>query len=116
MKRRLITVALLLPPLVLAAGCSSTSTTPSPSPSSAIPSPSQLAGGEAEAFCQQVNQFVADMRSLASGSPESMDQVQQDAQELANKAAKFQTDLARDPAELQKVQDCLSELDMFSTN
>lgn len=37
-------------------------------------------------------------------------QISEQARDLADKATKLSTDLARDPDELQKIQDCLQQL------
>lgn len=107
MKRLSAVVALAVAPVLLV-GCSSSSSTPAASPSTpALPS-----GGEAEAFCGSVESLLTDLKQMAGGNGDAamMGDLQEQAQTLANMAAEYQTDLARDPAELQKVQDCLGEL------
>lgn len=93
-----------------ATGCASQqSTAPAPSPTAVTGSP---VGGEAEAFCQQVQTFVDDMKALATEDPNSMkgNEISSQARELADKATKLSSDLSRDPDELQKIQDCLQQL------
>jgi hypothetical protein len=115
MKRLRILAALAVAPLVLV-GCSSgTSTTAA---SSSAPSPSQVlpSGGEAEAFCAAVKTFLTDLQQISAGKGDAamMGNLQQQAQSLAGMAAQYESDLARDPNELAKVQNCLSELPQLS--
>ena len=92
------------------AGCTSqqsTSTAPSPTAVTGAP-----VGGEADVFCQQVQKYVDEMKMLATENPDSPQgkKASQQARELADKATKLSTDLARDPDELRKIQDCLQQL------
>lgn len=92
------------------AGCTSQeSTAIAPSPTEVTGGP---VGGKADAFCQQVQTFVDDMKAIATEDPSSMkdQQISEQARDLADKATKLSTDLARDPDELQKIQDCLQQL------
>lgn len=104
---------LLVP--VLLAGCSSTSNSTTsattPSPAAVLPT-----GGEAEAFCSAVEALMTDLQALASGQADAamMGNLQQQAATLQAMAAEYESDLARDPTELQKVQDCLGKLSELS--
>jgi outer membrane murein-binding lipoprotein Lpp len=107
MKRLRVLAAVALG-CALLAGCSSSGSTPAASPTTpALPS-----GGEAEAFCGSVESLLTDLQQMAQGKGDAamMGNLQEQAQTLAALAAKYETDLARDPQELQKVQDCLSDL------
>lgn len=112
MKSLTILAAGILVPVLgmgLGACASNQSTAADPQPSEVVSAP---AGGEAEAFCQQVDEFMTDMKALETEMPtgDNAKEIEQQAQDLADKATKLSTDLSRDPDELQKVQECLGQL------
>ncbi len=111
MSVKILAGVVLVPVLGLGLGaCSSNqSTAADPQPTEVVSAP---AGGEAEAFCQQVDEFMTDMKALETEMPsgDNAKEIEQQAQDLADKATKLSTDLSRDPEELQKIQTCLGQL------
>ncbi len=117
MSVKILTGVVVVPILGLGLGaCSSNqSTTADPQPTEVVSAP---ASGQAEAFCQQVDEFMTDVKALETEMPsgDNAKEIEKQAQDLADKATKLSTDLSRDPAELQKIQTCLGQLTPSGSN